>query len=371
MNTKSFFALLLLVLTSCRVVIEGETQPASQPIHTAVSSPEKTFEVFWQTFEDQYAFFETRKTDWHKTYEQYRQMVNSNTSPDSLFSILCAMVEPLQDDHVEIYFIEKNRYRNFTAAKPSRFLKEFPDEKSMKAFWHMVDQTLDHNGFHNPVDFGPKEDGVSLFQYSASPSVGYIRFTRCYVTEKTENDRVLDPTQAGALFDVILQKIGKKEKIILDIRNNEGGLDEFSNAIASRFADTTRIGYYKQKRNGGYNDFTSLVPILVRPQRNAFTKPVVILTNDQSCSAADVFALMMKALPNTTLIGENSTGIYSDMYVFMLPNGWYASLSNERYLSPDMKCYEGTGTPVDIEVRNTRNDLVTMRDPVLTKALQF
>lgn len=362
---------LLIITASCRVVLTGETQPASQPTHETASLPEKTFEVFWQTFEDQYAFFDLRKVDWHTTYKKFRPLVNSNTTPDSLFSILCEMVKPLQDDHVTVHFVHKRKYREFIAAKPSRFLQEFPNKATLDLFWKTIDHTLLKNGFHKPVNLGPKEDGVPLFQYTHSASTGYIRFTRCNVSPETENDPIRDAILAGTLLDSILQQLTAKDQIILDIRANEGGFDEFAYAIAGRFTDTTRIGHYKQKRSGSYTEFTPLVPWYIKPQGRIYTKPVVVLTNDQTASAADVMAMIMKAIPNTKIIGENSTGIYSDMYGFMLPNGWVASLSNERYFSHDMKCYEGIGTPVDVKISNTQIDLILARDGVLSKALEI
>lgn len=369
MNAKPYLFFLLLIILSCKVAITGESQPASLPTHEAASLQEKTFEVFWQTFEDQYAFFELRNVNWHATYDKFRPMVNAKTSPDSLFTILCEMVKPLQDDHVTIHFVHKRKYREFTAAKPSRFLQEFSDRDFMELFWKTVDHTLLKNGFHRPVSLGPKEDGVPLFQYASSESTGYIRFTRCNVSAETEDNVAEDAALAGTLLDSILQRLADKDRIILDIRANEGGFDEFSYAIAGRFTDTTRIGHYKQTRNGDYNEFTQLVPWYIKPQGKIYTKPVTILTNDQSASAADVFAMIMKAIPQTMLMGENSTGIYSDMYGFMLPNGWAASLSNERYFSHDMKCYEGIGTPVDVMIRNSRMDLILANDPVLSAAL--
>jgi carboxyl-terminal processing protease len=53
-----------------------------------------------------------------------------------------------------------------------------------------------------------------------------------------------------------------------------------------------------------------------------FAKQVVLITNDRTVSAADVFALMMSELPNVTIIGEPTNGSYSDIYSKKLPNGW-------------------------------------------------
>jgi carboxyl-terminal processing protease len=61
-------------------------------------------------------------------------------------------------------------------------------------------------------------------------------------------------------------------------------------------------------------------------------------------------AMIMKALPQVKIVGDNTLGIYSDMYGFELPNKWLALLSNQRYFNNKGICYEGLGTPVDVKV---------------------
>lgn len=370
MRYSESLILLVIVLTSCTIKFTGDFNKASEPQRPAASLPEKTFESFWQTFEDHYAFFSLHGVDWKNSYNQFRPQVGAFTADDSLFAILSAMVTPLHDDHVNIIYPNKKSYQEFTASKPSHFMQEFPDDSAQKNFWKMVDRTLHANGFNNMIAAGPKEDGVPLFYYCKSKNIGYIRFTRCYVTSKTEDDAKKDAVLAGSFLDPIIEALKESEEIIIDVRVNEGGNDEFSYAIANRFTSKKTIGHYKQYRTGGYEDFSPLVAVHMEPQGKLFPKPVTVLTNDQTASAADVFAMIMKALPQTTLLGENSMGIYSDVYGFKLPNGWYASLSNERYYSSTMKSYEGTGTPVDVLVRNNHHNLTSMRDPVLLKALK-
>jgi carboxyl-terminal processing protease len=366
-----FLTLIILATAavSCKIIYIAELNPASPPRDNTLSLPEKSFEVFWQTFEDQYAFFELRGIDWKAAYSKYRPQIDSSTSPDSLFSILSKMVTPFQDNHITI--LDPVKRKEFTAVKPSPFLTEFPDAKSQQKLWSIVDKTLTRNGFKSIKSVGPKEDGTPLFQYTRSDNCGYIRFTRCYVSRKTEDMEKKDAELAGKILDNVLEDFLGVEHVIIDVRSNEGGNDEFAYAVASRFATLKVLGHLKQKRQGGYNDFDSLQKFHIEP-KSKFKKPLplTVLTNDQTCSAADVFALIVKALPQVTLIGENSTGIYSDMYGFQLPNGFFVSLSNERYYSADMVCYEGIGMPVDHLVKNTRQDLLSLADPVLMKALE-
>ncbi|MEP7108606.1 MAG: S41 family peptidase [Ferruginibacter sp.] len=97
----------------------------------------------------------------------------------------------------------------------------------------------------------------------------------------------------------------------------------------------------------------------------------VLLTNDQTASAGDVLAMILKALPQTSIIGENSLGIYSAMYGFELPNKWQVSLSSQKYYSSKMICYEGNGTPVNIRVKNTKEDIKAIQDPVVSAAFRY
>ena len=68
---------------------------------------------------------------------------------------------------------------------------------------------------------------------------------------------------------------------------------------------------------------------------------------------------------------QPSNGSYSDLYEKKLPNGWKVTLSNQRYLSANKINFEGLGTPVDIEVKNTLKDIEQYKDSVLLRALEF
>ena len=175
---------------------------------------------------------------------------------------------------------------------------------------------------------------------------------------------------AGHILDSVLSTFPALKGMIIDVRVNIGGNDEFAYAVAGRFTNKKLLGHSKQSRNGAYEEFGPLERWYIEPKGRQWVIPVRLLTNDQTASAGDVFAIIMKAIPRTKIIGENTLGIYSDMYGFELPNKWLVSLSNQRYYSADMVCYEGSGTPVDEEIKNTRQDLVHMLDPVLMAAIR-
>jgi len=77
----------------------------------------------------------------------------------------------------------------------------------------------------------------------------------------------------------------------------------------------------------------------------------------------------MKELPNVTIIGDTTEGIFSTMYEFTLPNHWEVSLSNEQFFSEAKNNYEGLGIAPDIKVVNSRIDIENQNDPVIEMAI--
>jgi len=276
------------------------------------------------------------------------------------------MLAPFQDNHINVIVPS---VKQFKSVKPSQFQMEFYNDSLASSFWMMVDHTLTKNGFNAVKTIGPEFNGKKLFSYTTSKTYGYLRFNRCFASQDADN--VQDAHMAGKLLDTIFADFKNAKTIIIDVRDNIGGNDEFAFEVAGRFVDKKVVGMHKKTRNGGYEDFSKAETWYIEPRGNYKKKySVILLTNDKTVSAGDVFAMIMKELPKVTIIGTNTRGIYSDMYGFELPNKWLVSLSNQRYYTSKMVCYEATGTPVDIEIKNTRRDLIKMVDPVLSKALK-
>ncbi len=357
MRTKCahFFAYAVLLM-----LLLGGVSTRAQEVE--ISKPEKNFEAFWLFFSDNYAFFKEKNICWDATYNYYRPRVNAKTSNDSLYAIFCAMVKPLNDGHVGIY---RRDGQHFSAKRPSRMVKEFCTDSLRKQFWPMVDSSLTKNGFAPMKYLGREFKGKPLFAYTSNGKVGYIRFTRCF--SSWANMR-------GFRTEHYLKKIMKEfeslEGVVVDVRFNIGGDDKFALNVAGHFTKSRILVHYKQTRIEATPVFTMLQPIYLKPRGSKpFEGKVVVLTNDRTASAADVFALDMAQLPNVVLVGENSEGVFSDIFSRRLPNGWKVTLSNQRYFSPQMQCYEGEGVPVSVEALNSLSDLGTMDDAVMKKAL--
>lgn len=243
-----FFIFLMTLLVDWAIA----QNPVSYPKDTTISRPELNFEVLWHTFEDNYAFFKLRNIDWHKSYQTYRPLVNSVTTDDLLYSIFSKMVSPFQDNHINVIVPGT---KQFKSVKPSQFAQEFPTDSLRNKFWKMVDYSLLKNYFA-PIQYaGPQSDGKPLFTYSTSKGIGYLQFNRCFVDGDAES--IPDALVAGKILDTVFASFRNVQSLIVDVRDNIGGNDEFSYEVAGRFTNRKMTGMYKQTRirAAGYEDF--------------------------------------------------------------------------------------------------------------------
>ena len=319
--------------------------------------PERNFEVLWQTFNERYPFFRLRSVDWNKQYRAYRPKVTNETSDDELFDILCRMLDPLNDGHVELKAKVHGKKRYFTPEKKPRFWQEFT-KREIKRLFRTTGKTLVDNAFGRP-----EESQAWMLHYCRSRAIGYIRILELEGVKKRHLRAALDTIAAD--FDSL-------DGFIIDIRNCPGGDDSTAIAIINRFCDRKRVAFRRRTKIGpGEQDNTRLKTWYLEPQGRAqFTRPIVLLTCDSVFSGGEAFALAIRELPHVTIVGDHTNGIFSYQLEKKLPNGWEYSLSYQTYFSADMVCYEGKGVPADIEMLNRKADIENGIDPLITRALE-
>ncbi len=334
-----------------------------------VSKPEKDFETFWNTFKDNYAFFKLKKVNWDDTYSTYKPLINKKTKEKELISIFIKMVEPLNDGHITISKGDEVIYK---AKKTSQFKQEFKGVE--KEFWKTVDTTLQNNNFSKPTGIGPLFKNENLYYFSQTPKIGYIRMTRCFgnleslFDDKKETE---DTKLMLELFDNMLNKLTNTNAIIIDLRTNGGGHGGLE--LASRFVKTKTLTHYKSiKQKGSYDTFSEPAPQYISPNNGAqFLKQLIILTSDKTASSAEDITISLYKQDNVTTIGTNTSGMLSDMFSGELSNGISFTLSNQVYYSTDKEILEDKGVPVTLKIMNTKKDIDTKNDPVITEALKL
>jgi C-terminal processing protease CtpA/Prc len=117
--------------------------------------------------------------------------------------------------------------------------------------------------------------------------------------------------------------------LIIDIRNNGGGMLTNAEKLAARFIQEPKlVGYIQHKTGTGHNDFSAMEEQWLKPSSNMrWHKPVCVLTNRSVYSAANEFVKYMKQMPNVTIVGDKTGGGAGLPYSDMLPNGWAVRFS--------------------------------------------
>jgi Peptidase family S41 len=350
-------------------------KPCGQPL---ADTPLTNYQVFWQTFAEQYAFFALRKVDWHAVDKKVRPQVTPDTKPEELLRILSVMVEPLHDAH--IYINVPSIHSGFRGHRPPTDTLQ----KGEKRVTEIIETKYVLRGLQDfcnvQLQFGllrpPQGSMASDSERNGRADlIAYLRihsFAR--YSKDDEFEKQLGVLQAA--LDEIFKDASRWSGLVIDIRINSGGFDQLGLAIASRLATLDYLAWKEFARDDirDPDRHTPPQPVMVHvSQRPGFRGPVVLLTSPHDLSAAETFTMALLGRdPPVTRVGANTQGVFSDELDRILPNGWAFGLSNETYLTKDGKTFEGTGVPPDIEVPIfAKEDLANGRDSALDKALQL
>src|SRR5438874_3159921 len=134
-----------------------------------------------------------------------------------------------------------------------------------------------------------------------------------------------DPSGLDAALDDAITAFQGARAVIVDVTDNDGGHDKLAQRIAGRFTDRPRLAYTKVAF--GAKDVEPQAFHVEPSEGIRYAGPVYLLTSDITLSAAEVFALYMRALPNVVHLGETTRGAFSDQVDKPLPNGWLLVLS--------------------------------------------
>ncbi|OFK79677.1 hypothetical protein HMPREF2800_04735 [Anaerosphaera sp. HMSC064C01] len=137
-----------------------------------------------------------------------------------------------------------------------------------------------------------------------------------------------------------LKKQGMK-KLILDLRNNPGGLLTTSTQVVNTFLDGGLIMYTLDKQN---NKET------INATKGADDIKIVVLVNKGSASASEIVAGALKDRKRATIIGTQTFGKGIVQTVFNMPDGEGLKLTTSAYYTPSGVNIHGKGIAPDIKV---------------------
>jgi len=201
--------------------------------------------------------------------------------------------------------------------------------------------TIVRIGSSEPIDFTITRDVIPLISAKVKDiddDVGYIRVTQFQKDTKEE-------------FEEALKKI-KEEKgdalkgIIIDLRNNPGGLLMSAIDIANKFVDSGAIVSTKgrlKNQNYSYNADSKIS----EPEH-----PMVVLVNGGSASASEIVAGALQDHKKAIIIGTKTFGKGSVQTIYRLNDGSGMRVTTAKYYTPSGRSIQNTGIEPDIVVVN-------------------
>ena len=222
--------------------------------------------------------------------------------------------------------------------------------------------TIRRKNIKKPIEFFIERKIIEVKSVEASVlgrkrNVGYLRL-------KSFNEN-----SDKQLFDKI-KRFENKNKLIgyvLDLRNNPGGLLTQAISITDFFLENGEIVSTKGRKVSETRKF------FARSGDGIKGKPIIILINNGSASAAEILAGALKDHKRAIILGENSYGKGSVQSIIPLRNGGGMRLTISKYYLPSGKSISEVGVSPDILVKEKENEfeINSSNDNQLNYALQL
>lgn len=258
--------------------------------------PYNNFDALANIVGDRYCFFKEKDVDWDALCSEYRKQISDSTTQFGLFFIMSDLLSNLRDGHV-------NLVSPFNTSYYKKWWTDYPQDFNLR--------TLEEYYLH----FGGLQTSGMRYGIMGPDTIGYIYFPS-FSTEVGETN-----------LDYVLATLQSTKGLIIDIRNNGGGLLSNVPTFVSRFITETITGGYIRHKTGPAPDaFSKPFRFTYNPcgkDRISYTgRPIAVLTNRSCFSAANDFVAVMKTLPQVEIIGARTGGGGGLPFSSELPNGW-------------------------------------------------
>jgi carboxyl-terminal processing protease len=185
---------------------------------------------------------------------------------------------------------------------------------------------------------------VESVRFKAENDVAVIRITT--FTEQTEEglEKAVQQTKA---------KIGNRLKgVILDLRNNPGGLLDQAISVSDSFLDSGEVVSTRGRRASDTQRYNA------RSGQLFANVPVIVMINQGSASASEIVAGALQDHRRARIIGTRSFGKGSVQTVIPLSGGIDGALrlTTAKYYTPSGRSIQATGIDPDILVEQTAED---------------
>ena len=160
-------------------------------------------------------------------------------------------------------------------------------------------------------------------------------------------------------FRAVLDQLEEQgmEKLIIDVRDNPGGVLQTVCDMLDELLPEGLIVYTEDK-DGNKKEYTS-------DEAHQFTKPLAVLTNENSASASEIFAGAIQDYSLGTIVGTTTFGKGIVQRIFYLSDGTGVKLTVAKYYTPKGHDIHKKGITPDVEVEldeNLKNKITISHD---------
>ena len=307
------------------------------------TSAKAVLHSLWKDVLEFHAYMDIRMSNnlnfnsWESVYEHYSAQ---DMEGDKLFDVCSGMLGELKDEHVGLFAPDKR----WIYTKPT-------DDKSQNT------SSSPPNGTNQNVNItenvrnylaGQGHAQYTNFLYGEFLSARHIGYIR--IKSFQDSKEPVGAYDWVRKIDNIIKSLENTDALIIDIRDNNGGSTAAAEFAAARFAVEAK-DYQKQsiKIGPGIRDFSAPVTFMVKPSGTQYAKPIVLLTNEQSVSAAEFFTLALRTQKHVIHAGTATCGAISIRIERSMINGWHYSISGTRVTDMTGRIYEGRGISPNIE----------------------
>lgn len=200
--------------------------------------------------------------------------------------------------------------------------------------------TIVREGVRKPLKFKLIREVIqvkSVKNRLLDPGFGYVRITQ-FQSKTAQNLR-------QALQELEQQNKGPLRGMVLDLRNNPGGVLNGAVEVTDEFLENGVIVQTKGRGNDSDQSFKATPEDLLKGA------PLVVLVNGGSASASEIVAGALQDHRRALILGERTFGKGSVQTILPLGNGTAVKLTTARYYTPNGRSIQAEGIEPDIKVK--------------------
>jgi carboxyl-terminal processing protease len=354
-----------------------------QPAQGHRSQPQEVYHRAWQLVRDNYYESSFHNQNWNELEHKFDTQIKSTADAHKYIKV---MLETLNDPYTR--FLDPRAFQDENDAIDARIvgiginLQQSKDQRKLIVTRTIEDGPAETAGVRSGDEI-IAIDNISAIGMTPEQAAEHIRgkagsivqigvrhgdnqksvtITRQEITIHAVSSKVLDngigyiqlstfiSNDASREFRAALQKLSTTDGIILDLRDNPGGLLSNALEIADMLLESGAI-VSTISRHGRHTDLASGDPVT--------HQPIVVLVDDESASASEILAAALQDNGRGTLVGTHTYGKGLVQEINRLPGGAAVHITVSRYLTPGGSDINKVGVIPDINVTNKEEQVKT------------